>query len=43
MERNAYMKNDSTITSLRQPDAVLDPLTEIAREGAQRMLSAALK
>ena len=37
------MKDDSTITSLRQPDAVLDPLTEIAREGAQRMLSAALK
>ena len=37
------MKDDSTIISLRQPDAVLDPLTEIAREGAQRMLSAALK
>jgi len=37
------MKDDSTIISLRQPDAVLDPLTEIAREGAQRMLSAELK
>jgi len=37
------MKDDSTIISLRQSDAVLDPLTEIAREGAQRMLSAALK
>lgn len=37
------MKDDSTIIQLRQPGLVSDPLTEIAREGAQRMLAAALK
>jgi putative transposase len=37
------MKDDSTIIQLRQPALVSDPLTEIAREGAQRMLAAALK
>lgn len=41
MERYAY--EDSTIIQLRQPGLVSDPLTEIAREGAQRMLAAALK
>jgi len=37
------MKDDSTIIQLRQPGWVSDPLTEIAREGARRMLAAALK
>ena len=37
------MEEDSTIIHLRQPGLVSDPLTEIAREGAQRMLAAALK
>jgi transposase-like protein len=37
------MKEDTTITPLHQPGAVLDPLTELAREGARQMLSAALK
>lgn len=37
------MKDDSTITSLRQPGTIVDPLTEIAREGARQMLMAALK
>ena len=36
-------QDDSTIIQLRQPGLVSDPLTEIAREGAQRMLAAALK
>jgi putative transposase len=34
---------DITITPLRQPDAILDPLTDIAREGARQMLAAALR
>jgi putative transposase len=37
------MKDDTTITPLHQPGTILDPLTEIAREGARRMLAAALK
>jgi putative transposase len=37
------MKDDTTITPLHQPGTILDPLTEIAREGAHRMLAAALK
>lgn len=37
------MKDDPTITPLHQPGSILDPLTEIAREGARRMLMAALK
>jgi transposase-like protein len=37
------MKEDTTITPLHQPGSVVDPLTEIAREGARRMLMAALK
>ncbi len=32
---------DITITPLRQPGAILDPLTDIAREGARQMLAAA--
>lgn len=37
------MKEDTTITALHQPGSILDPLTEIAREGARQMLMAALK
>ena len=36
------MKNDTDIIPLRQPHSLDDPLTEIAREGARRMLAAAL-
>jgi putative transposase len=36
------MSRDSTVIQLRQPDAVDDPLTELAREGARRMLAQAL-
>jgi hypothetical protein len=36
------MKDDTTITRLRQPGTILDPLTEIVREGACRLLAAAL-
>ena len=35
------MKNDTDIIALRQPESVDDPLTEIARDGARRMLAAA--
>ena len=42
MERYA-MKDDSTITGLKQPGSIIDPLTEIARDGARRMLALALK
>jgi len=37
------MKDDTTIIPFHQPDFVADPLTEIAREGARRMLFEALK
>ena len=37
------MKDDTTITPLHQSGTIIDPLTEIAREGARRMLMAALK
>ena len=33
------MSRDSTVIQLRQPDAIDDPLTELAREGARRMLA----
>ena len=33
------MSRDSTVIRLRQPDAVDDPLTDLAREGARRMLA----
>ncbi|GGD30255.1 hypothetical protein GCM10011358_12870 [Sinisalibacter lacisalsi] len=35
------MTNDTDIIALRQPEYVDDPLTEIARDGARRMLAAA--
>lgn len=37
------MKEDSTIIPFRQSDFLEDPLTEIAREGARRMLAEALR
>ena len=37
------MTDDTTISPLHQPGLILDPLTEIAREGARQMLAAALK
>ncbi len=37
------MHEDSTVIPLLQPSLILDPLPEIAREGARRMLMAALK
>jgi len=36
------MSRDSTVIPFRQPDAIDDPLTELAREGARRMLAQAL-
>jgi hypothetical protein len=35
------LNDDTTIISLHQPGSIIDPLTEIAREGARRMLMAA--
>jgi len=37
------MEKTTDIIALRQPESVDDPLTEIARDGARRMLAAALK
>ncbi|TVQ59055.1 MAG: IS256 family transposase, partial [Rhodobacteraceae bacterium] len=37
------MTDDTKITELHQPGTILDPLTEIARDGARQMLMAALK
>jgi hypothetical protein len=37
------MEENTSIVALRQPGAVDDPLTEIAREGARRMLALALE
>lgn len=37
------MTNDTDIIALRQPESVDDPLTGIARDGARRMLAAALR
>jgi transposase-like protein len=37
------MKNDTTILPFRQSELIADPLTELAREGARRMLAEALK
>jgi transposase-like protein len=43
-EKDRYaMKEDTTVIPFRQSDSVEDPLTEIAREGARRMLGEALK
>jgi putative transposase len=37
------MNNDTTILPFRQSESIADPLTELAREGARRMLVEALK
>lgn len=37
------MSKDTTITNLQQPGTIIDPLTEIARDGARQMLMMALK
>ena len=37
------MKEDTTVIPFRHADSIDDPLTEIAREGARRMLAEALK
>ncbi len=37
------MTNATDIIALRQPESLDDPLTEIARDGARRMLAAALR
>jgi transposase-like protein len=36
------MSKDTTVVQLRQPDAIDDPLTELAREGARRILATVL-
>ena len=36
------MSRDTTVIPFRQPDAINDPLTEVAREGARRMLAQVL-
>ena len=36
------MSRDTTVIPFRQPDAIEDPLTEVAREGARRMLAQVL-
>ena len=36
------MSRDTTVIRLRQPDVIDDPLSELAREGARRMLAQAL-
>ena len=33
------MSRDTTVIPFRQPDAIDDPLSEVAREGARRMLA----
>jgi len=36
------MSRDTTVIPLRQPDAIDDPLTELAREGVRRILAQVL-
>ena len=36
------MSRDTTVIRFRQPDAIDDPLTELAREDARRMLATVL-
>src|SRR6478672_11966343 len=36
------MARDTTVIAIRQPDNINDPLTEVAREGARRMLAQVL-
>ena len=37
------MNEDTTILPFRQSETIIDPLTELARKGARRMLAEALK
>jgi putative transposase len=37
------MEKTTTVVAFRQVDSVDDPLTELARDGARRMLAEALK
>jgi len=37
------MKEDTTILPFRQSETIIDPLTELARQGARRMLAEALR
>src|SRR4029079_18687821 len=42
--RSRYaMTSDTTVVSLRQPDAVDDPLTAVLRDGARRLLAQAVE
>ena len=44
LQRERYaMKDDSSVIPFRQPESIEDPLTEIAREGARRMLATAME
>jgi putative transposase len=36
------MPRDTTVIAFRQPEAIDDPLTEVAREGTRRMPAQAL-
>ena len=36
------MSRDTTVIAFRQPEAIDDPLSEVAREGARRMLAQVL-
>ena len=36
------MSRDTTVVAFRQPEAIDDPLSELAREGARRMLAQVL-
>ena len=36
------MSRDTTVIALRQPETIDDPLSELAREGARRMLAQVL-
>ena len=36
------MSRDTTVIPFRQPETIDDPMTEIAREGARRMLAQVL-
>ena len=36
------MSRDTTVIAFRQPDIIDDPLTELAREGARRILAQVL-
>ena len=36
------MSRDTSVVAFRQPDDIDDPLTELAREGARRMLAQVL-